>query len=441
MRQLAMCLSLLYTLSLIFNLCVAVEQLRGVHPSDAPHYSGTTFACKDGSQTALPMSKVNDDYCDCVDSSDEPGTSACPSGSFFCHNLGHLSKVIFASTVNDGICDCCDGSDEYAGKVKCENNCFALGEETREEKRKEIEAFKRGMAIRNQYVQKAKSTREEKEKEVEQLKASLVPKQEILEQLQAQVGALEAKANAAKELLAKYKPADSKEQHEGEEAAEEEEEEEADQEEAEQEEEAEEEEEVPEETKDQASEVELLERTEDVREILEQAEKDVADLGELQKKINDAQHEVNEIKLDISTHEDYLKVDIGDDAFQGIRDQTFELHTHQYTYKFTPFKEVKQHSTRLGIWGKWIDEGHTQMEYSGGERCWNGPDRKTIVNLSCGDTNEVLSVQEPNKCEYLMEFVTPAACSAERLRVLEEGLANLENPNAEYFPFNVKDIF
>jgi len=40
-----------------------------------------------------------------------------------------------------------------------------------------------------------------------------------------------------------------------------------------------------------------------------------------------------------------------------------------------------------------------------------------------------------------MEFVTPAACSAERLRVLEEGLANLENPNAEYFPFNVKDIF
>jgi hypothetical protein len=33
------------------------------------------------------------------------------------------------------------------------------------------------------------------------------------------------------------------------------------------------------------------------------------------------------------------------------------------------------------------------MEYIGGERCWNGPDRKTIVELTCSDTNTVLSVQ------------------------------------------------
>lgn len=67
----------------------------------------------------IDFSQVNDDYCDCQDGSDEPGTNACSNGQFFCSSqIGYKSypKLVPSSKVNDGICDCCDGSDEWLQK-------------------------------------------------------------------------------------------------------------------------------------------------------------------------------------------------------------------------------------------------------------------------------------------------------------------------------------
>lgn len=50
------------------------------------------------------MSAVNDDYCDCPDGTDEPGTSACPNGVYYCENKGFVPGVIRSSRVNDGVC-------------------------------------------------------------------------------------------------------------------------------------------------------------------------------------------------------------------------------------------------------------------------------------------------------------------------------------------------
>ncbi|KNC98201.1 uncharacterized protein SPPG_06603 [Spizellomyces punctatus DAOM BR117] len=106
--------------------------LRGVHPTKLGLYTATkstqSFQCLDRSKR-IPFSAVNDDYCDCQDGSDEPGTSACSNGTFHCKNKGHIGADILSSRVNDGVCDpeCCDGSDEYLGLINCPDKCKEVG--------------------------------------------------------------------------------------------------------------------------------------------------------------------------------------------------------------------------------------------------------------------------------------------------------------------------
>ncbi|EPB66799.1 EF hand [Ancylostoma ceylanicum] len=128
-------------------------------------------------------SQVNDDYCDCPDGSDEPGTSACPNGKFHCANKGHTPLDIPSSRVNDKICDCCDGSDEYSGVIECPNICDELGKSAREEKQRQAEIARKGFANRKVLAAEGQKLREEKIAGVAPLKderEKLLPKKEEL---------------------------------------------------------------------------------------------------------------------------------------------------------------------------------------------------------------------------------------------------------------------
>ncbi|KAL2937921.1 Glucosidase 2 subunit beta [Bienertia sinuspersici] len=100
--------------------------VRGVHPLDYKYFDSKVIKCKDGSNS-FTKDRFNDDFCDCVDGTDEPGTSACPRGKFYCRNLGSRPHFLFSSRVNDHICDCCDGSDEFDGVTYCPNTCIMGG--------------------------------------------------------------------------------------------------------------------------------------------------------------------------------------------------------------------------------------------------------------------------------------------------------------------------
>ncbi|KAI9728087.1 MAG: hypothetical protein M1834_007803 [Cirrosporium novae-zelandiae] len=136
-----------------------VPRPRGVGPEFSKYYTNPeVFTCLSNPSISFPLSRINDDYCDCPDGSDEPGTSACsyltphaphfpsdvpagaPSNStlalpgFWCKNKGHIGQYVPFERINDGLCDydyCCDGSDEWdaVGGVKCEDKCKAMHKE------------------------------------------------------------------------------------------------------------------------------------------------------------------------------------------------------------------------------------------------------------------------------------------------------------------------
>jgi protein kinase C substrate 80K-H len=135
-------------------------------PSTEAGHLEPQFQCLDENKTLVPFRAVNDDFCDCPDGSDEPGTSACSymkGRKFWCKNERHISAWIWSSRVGDGLCgklncsglrlptiltsshlrlilffmldpECCDGSDENfsTSGVKCPNTCEETGRKYRE---------------------------------------------------------------------------------------------------------------------------------------------------------------------------------------------------------------------------------------------------------------------------------------------------------------------
>lgn len=482
----------------------------GVPPSKLLLYQpNKDFTCFDGSKN-IPFNSVNDDFCDCADGSDEPGTSACASSIFFCPNKGYYPANIPSSRVNDGICDCCDGSDEYILK-NCSDVCEILGAQALAEAERVAELMNRGNSLRLQMSSAGKQTRQQKQERLIELSKELGEAGKIKNEAEEIKNNAEVKENAAlevyraieekakeaaaekekeeqaeeakaifmemdtdgnallvpEEIFMKLKPlkssqaksdanleeeikfmmnsktelsfddfmdgpwnhirsllamddtpepssdnvqgndnnAEQEHQDEGEEI-------EDDVHEAEDpEDDKEHEGEVQEQYGPQPPPVTNVEYDEETKRLIDEGNK-------ARQHLEEAERSYKDLERDISGLKEFLEKDFGpDDEFLSLEGQCFSYSDREYTYKLCPFDQVVQSSkqggseTRLGTWKSWETSGdYDTMIYDRGQSCWNGPQRSAKVHLTCGLDNEVFGASEPNKCEYVLDFRTPAAC-------------------------------
>ena len=185
---------LLLVAASVTAITTATTPIRGVSPDLQPTYINSHVECmgtiSEYGTSVTIQATINDDYCDCEDGSDEPGTSACsdrvnpsphgPShsaaGTFYCPNEGSMPLSIYQSRVNDGVCDCCDGSDEqnfFSPKKSssnerkernaCSNTCLEDGKSFREEQTAKAVSVRRGMVLKQEYITKGQKYVEETE--------------------------------------------------------------------------------------------------------------------------------------------------------------------------------------------------------------------------------------------------------------------------------------
>ncbi|WVQ82852.1 hypothetical protein IAT38_004987 [Cryptococcus sp. DSM 104549] len=506
------------------------SQIRGLNPALYDRYEASasgTFTCLDGSLT-IPFSAINDDYCDCPDGSDEPGTSACKGGLFWCKNEGHVPGQVRASRVNDGLCEpeCCDGSDEWATGA-CPNNCAEIGKEYRASKEAEDKIRRTGAKVRGTYVkwavgekkrledelvqkrsevasveaevQKAKTILEKTEARSQQdldkkkqspLYLSLLTHRLSLTRLRSKTARLETELDALHDILRElakgYNPnyqdmavkaaVVGYEEITGARAVE------GDSEGDVKKEVAEDEEEITDKELDELEKKDLeglllsdigegstddeddddstsllWKLDEYIPESLYDSWESLRDLAidwivrlglagkpkskgttadgpqvaAAREKHRTLNNDLTKLHNAIRSNEDQLakmEIHYGRDAeWKKLEGTCVEKSHGDYTYELCFFGKATQKSNKdgsnnnLGSFSHWkedADQGslsyYSQQVYKNGAKCWNGPNRSATVDISCGTSNQLLSISEPEKCEYRFKVTSPAVCWPDR---------------------------
>lgn len=449
--------------------------VRGVAPGDKAKYAPSAegiFSCFDGG-ASLPFSAVNDDFCDCADGSDEPGTSACSGLGqlFYCPNEHSSPAFIYVSRVNDGICDCCDGSDEWRAATssrswppKCSNTCTEEGASLRRDLAQREADFANGARQRRSMLESARSSRERSIKELHRLRQELPAleqkerdaqaakevAQAALDEERRQEEKRKAEAEAASTngtVAMNASEAQVAPNQSGEAAAT-----------------LGAEADVPdpgvsEYTKWMEGAEEVLAPKETETEaatpapepepevtgssgndgFIRRAWSPVRDaahwlwtrtFGEAkspgtlamersQKAYSDAVNAAAQSRRRIEELEKKVSATVDEDllGYEALEDTCISKKLSEYKYEVCFFKNANQDSVSIGRWQRWEAPG--VGIFDDGAWCPGGPARSLRVLFRCGAQEELQDITEPSRCTYQAVVSHPAACTEKGLQALE----------------------
>uniref|UniRef100_A0A4W5K2I9 EF-hand domain-containing protein n=1 Tax=Hucho hucho TaxID=62062 RepID=A0A4W5K2I9_9TELE len=166
----------------LWSICVDSRKIRGISLSYKRFYrERKSFLCIDGSKM-IPFDQVNDDYCDCVDGSDEPGKDARAVDRCHCVDI-----------------DCCDASDEYRSQTPCQNTCRNLGQRERAEVEGQMRALGEGLRLKQQLIEEGVLTWREKQAQLRDLQRVSDDLQSQLDDLRKEEARRKEEADALRE--------------------------------------------------------------------------------------------------------------------------------------------------------------------------------------------------------------------------------------------------
>ncbi|KAI0223548.1 hypothetical protein L0F63_003786 [Massospora cicadina] len=413
------------------------HDVRGVPKDQLKLYKplpGNKFSCFNDPGTQYDFSVVNDDYCDCKDGSDEPGTSACPNMTYTCRNDGFIPAKILSSRVNDGVCDpeCCDGSDEYNNRIVCPDVCAKIAKETKDNLEATKKMIEKCLKIKEGYIKKydtfkkatksnierlqtlitetkvkvdnLRKIKEEKEKEekvpdpkVEAEMSRTKAFEDKIEDLKEVVSGLQNDIRHLQSILDELKLNHNQNYHDlavkGAITA-------------------------YDEFVENYSEIDIeadpkfaYDKTQDAFELTTSE-----DANQARNQFYDAETELRNLERDLEKAQKKLETDFGPRGeYVALDEKCIDFVESEYTYSLCLFGDVYQKpldgsKTHLGRFEKWDGSDYKVQMYTGGASCWHGPERLTKVYIECGPEEKILEVSEPAKCEYQMRITTPAAC-------------------------------
>ncbi|KAH3663622.1 hypothetical protein OGAPHI_005023 [Ogataea philodendri] len=459
-------------------LCVqaSAHWVRGVSPESQAVYQpdeNGLWRCLGDPQIVISADKINDDYCDCPDGSDEPGTSACVGTQFYCANEGFSPGYIPWFKVNDGVCDydvCCDGSDEPEGL--CPSKCAEMHAAWEKENQKRDEIVRKGLEKKEKLAHQVFKKRSRLQHDLHQLESKIAELEHELHQLskirtysqeeneivavfndltakveklseeasakisqlQAQQDSLQKLENVLDTMNKEYNhnfndpavkaAAQAFQEHSVNEGLQRD------------------KEQTPIDLGDafaglkhelEAAEIKLHKLVSKpassnyrstfkamVNSFLGVARKpaEITSLIDAERRKNEIEDELKPLRKDQAAKQKQLDADYGPDNIFLAMNSCVRNKIGTYDYRLCFTDKLEQinsngQATRIGRYERVeYDKNNHQIKliYEHGDKCWNGPVRRAEVQVVCGVDDEIIAVTEPEKCEYSVKIQSPIGC-------------------------------